>query len=104
LQPMDTVAESRLAEFLAESIADRPDLQILQQAELRLAEGLPAGRIVEMADLLDARLIVLGSRGISKLSRAMQGSVARKVVSQTSRTVAVIKSAKGKNTKARTDG
>lgn len=104
LQPMDAVGESRLAEFLTAAIAEHPELECLRQAEMRLAEGLPAGRIVEVAELLNARLIVLGNRGMSKLSRALQGSVARRVLFQTTRAVAVIKSAKGKKTKARADG
>ena len=104
LQPMDAIAESMLAEFLAESIQQRPDLEILQRTEMRLAEGLPPGRIVEIADLLDARLIVLGSRGISGLPHVLLGSVAERVVSQAERSVAVIRTAKDEKPETLSDG
>jgi nucleotide-binding universal stress UspA family protein len=94
MQSMETVAENMLKDFLAEAIRARPDLDALKTAGIQLAEGLPAGRIVEMADLMDALLIVVGSRGLTGLPHILLGSVAERVVELATRAVAVIKPAK----------
>jgi nucleotide-binding universal stress UspA family protein len=94
MQSMETVAENMLKDFLADAIRERPDLDVLKSAGIQLAEGLPAGRIVEVADLMDALLIVVGSRGLTGLPHVLLGSVAERVVELATRAVAVIKPAK----------
>jgi nucleotide-binding universal stress UspA family protein len=49
-------------------------------AEMHASVGRPDAEIVGLADELDAGLIVLGSRGLGPLRRALMGSVSDSVV------------------------
>ena len=91
MQTMQEVASSMMAGFLSEMIKDHPGLDVLKSAKSLLVDGLPPGRIVEIADLHNARLIVIGSRGMTGLPHLMLGSVAERVVELSSRPVVVVK-------------
>jgi nucleotide-binding universal stress UspA family protein len=91
LQPMEHAAENLLETFVADLYRDHPDLPALEVAERRLLSGLPPGRIVELAARLDAKLIVIGSRGMTGLPHLMQGSVSERVVELAERPVVVVK-------------
>ena len=65
------------AEELLESLRAR--LPRGEDAQMRLVEGSPAGRLIELADDEDAELLVIGSRGRGALSSAVMGGVSRKV-------------------------
>jgi len=56
-----------------------------------LVQGLPPGRIVEAAGLLKAKLIVIGSRGMTGLDHMLLGSVAERVVELAPGPVVVVK-------------
>jgi len=90
-QPMERVAEGMLDDFLAGLQREHPELPALANAERKLVSGLPPGRIVEAAELLDAKLIVLGSRGMTGLPHLLQGSVSERVVELAVRPVVVVK-------------
>jgi nucleotide-binding universal stress UspA family protein len=90
-QPMERVAEGMLKDFLGALQHDHPELPALASAETKLVSGLPPGRIVEAAELLDAKLIVLGSRGMTGLPHLLQGSVSERVVELAQRPVVVVK-------------
>lgn len=92
LQPMEQAAEAMLENFLADLQRDHPELTALGSAEKMLLTGLPPGRIVEAAELLHAKLIVIGSRGMTGLPHLMQGSVSERVVELASGPVVVVKS------------
>jgi nucleotide-binding universal stress UspA family protein len=92
LQPMQAVAQDMLDGFVGSVREERPGLERLQSAELRLVPGLPPGRIVEFGQKLDARVIVLGSRGMTGLPHLLQGSVSERVVKLADRPVVVVKS------------
>jgi nucleotide-binding universal stress UspA family protein len=51
-----------------------------QVAQAHAKEGLPAAEIVSLADELGVGLIVLGSRGLGGIRRALMGSVSDSVV------------------------
>ncbi len=91
MQPLQAVAELMMAEFLDDVIKDHPGLDVLKSADTRFIGGLPPGRIVEVADLLDAKIIVIGSRGMTGLPHLMLGSVAERVVELSDRPVVVVK-------------
>lgn len=85
--PMDGIAgrhalmeeiESRqkAAERLLEQVAAAAGVD----AERRAAVGVPAERLAEIADDLDAELIVVGSRGRGALKAAFLGSVSNSLV------------------------
>jgi len=73
MQPMKDVAESMMNDFLAEMTTKYPYLEALKTADTRLLDGLPPGRIVEAAGLLKAKLIVIGSRGMTGLEHILLG-------------------------------
>jgi len=92
IQPMERAAERMLEEFHTRLQREHPDLVPLQQAGRKLVVGLPPGRIVEAAAQMNAKLIVIGSRGMTGLPHLLQGSVSERVVELADRPVVVIKS------------
>lgn len=94
MRPLQAVAESMMDDFLAQLRTRQPELSALSTAELRFVPGLPPSRIVEVADLLNADLIVVGNRGISGLPHILIGSVAERVVKLALGPVVVVKTEK----------
>jgi nucleotide-binding universal stress UspA family protein len=60
-------------------------------AHQRLLQGDPADEIVAYADLIDADLIVVGSRGHGALASALLGSVSRGILREARRPVLVVR-------------
>lgn len=96
LRPMAEVAESMLAEFVEKERRKSPQVADLMPLETRMISGLPAGRIVELAQELDAALIVVGSRGRTGLPHILLGSVAERVAQTAPMPVVVVKQPKPK--------
>jgi nucleotide-binding universal stress UspA family protein len=92
MQPMETIAQKMMVEFLAQMREAHPGLTALRSLETRFVPGLPPSRIVEVAELLGAGLIVVGSRGVSGLPHMLLGSVAERVVQLAAGPVVVVKS------------
>jgi len=61
------------------------------EVETRIVAGIPADRIVEEADRVDATYIVMGTHGRSGFARMMTGSVAETVIRHTERPVTLIR-------------
>lgn len=97
LQTLEQAAAVMLDAFLASVKRDHPELTRLETAEKILLSGLPPGRIVEASERLNAKLIVIGSRGMTGLPHLMQGSVSERVVVLAGRPVVVVKSADGQH-------
>jgi nucleotide-binding universal stress UspA family protein len=93
MQPMQDIAQSMMDDFLEEMRRSHPALDALRTADTRLVSGLPPGRIVEAAGLLNAKIIVIGSRGMTGLDHMLLGSVAERVVELAPGPVVVVKSA-----------
>ncbi len=93
LRPLADVGREMLHEFLERLRQENPDEGRLKGLETRLVTGLPAGRIVEVANEVDAMLIVVGSRGRTGLPHILLGSVAERVVQTASMPVVVVKHA-----------
>jgi nucleotide-binding universal stress UspA family protein len=91
LKPMQAVAETMMADFIEEIKTENPELVALESAELQFIAGLPPTRIVEVSKLLNATLIVMGSRGITGLPHKLLGSVAERVVELSKIPVVVVK-------------
>jgi nucleotide-binding universal stress UspA family protein len=91
LQPMEHVAQGMLDDFLQDLQHAHPELTALGTAEKKLVGGLPPGRIIEAAGLLNAKLIVIGSRGMTGLPHLLQGSVSERVVELATGPVVVVK-------------
>jgi len=96
LRPMEEVATEKMRQFLEEVQAQHPDLNRLEDAETRLVKGIPATRILEVAKASNARIIVMGSRGLTGLPHLLLGSKAERVVQMSPIPVAIVKAnAKG---------
>lgn len=92
MQPMDSVATRMMEDFLSDFRDMNPGYQSLDAAESRFVPGLPPSRIVEVANLLGAETIVVGSRGVTGLPHMLLGSVAERVVELADCPVVVVKS------------
>ncbi len=92
LRPLQDAAREMMADFVTRLRADHPDLAALAAAETRFVDGLPAGRIAEVAEQTGARLVVIGSRGRTGLESILLGSVAERVVQICPMPVVVVKS------------
>lgn len=79
----------RLHEFAKAELVDHPE-DLERIASIEVHHGSPVGQILEIADELDADLVVLGSHGKGKLKYAFLGSVAEKLLRKSYRPVMVI--------------
>jgi nucleotide-binding universal stress UspA family protein len=79
----------RLHAFAKEELVDHPE-DMDRIADIEVHHGNPVDQILQMADRIDADLIVLGSHGKGKLKYAFLGSVAEKVLRKTERPAMVV--------------
>lgn len=91
LRPMEDVAVEMMDEFLEKVAMERPDLGILRGAEKVLVKGIPATRILEVAQTKKAHLIVMGSRGRTGLPHLLLGSKAERVAQMSPIPVTIVK-------------
>jgi len=91
-RPMHAVAETMMAEFLARFVERRPEYAFLQALTPYFVPGLPPTRIVEVAELLEASLIVVGNRGLTGLPYRLVGTTSERVVELAPVPVVVVKS------------
>ncbi|WP_417809515.1 universal stress protein [Thioclava sp.] len=95
LRPMEEVAREMFTEFLAAVRERNPEAAGLLRAETMIVDGLPSGRICEVADEIGAGIVVVGSRGRTGLPHVMLGSVAERVVQVVVAPVTVVKARNG---------
>lgn len=91
VRPMVEVSKEKMTDFMKESTKARRDLEALQTADTKIVSGLPAGRIVEVAEKVGARLIVVGSQGRTGLPLILLGSVAERVAQLAPIPVVIVK-------------
>ncbi len=65
------------------------------QSEIEIVAGDPAEEIVRLANIYQADLIIIGSRGLTGVKRILQGSVSSQVVSEANCSVLVVKEIEG---------
>ncbi len=90
-RPLTEVADELLQEFMERVRSRHPDCAALREASVRLISGLPVTRILEVADEIDAQLIVMGHRGLTRLEHLMLGSQVERVLHLSPRPVVVVK-------------
>jgi PiT family inorganic phosphate transporter len=95
LRPMEEVAGEMFTEFMEGMRARHPEAAGLAGAERILVDGLPSGRICEIADRIGAGQVVVGSRGRTGLPHVMLGSVAERVAQVCAVPVTVVKARDG---------
>jgi nucleotide-binding universal stress UspA family protein len=84
-EPADTVAREAAADVAALAAAAGVD------ATVEVLEGHAASEVLHVAELREADLIVVGSRGLGALSSAFVGSVSRWLLSHAHIPVLVVK-------------
>ncbi len=88
---LEESAEEMLQNFLERVRADHPTSESLASAQARIAVGLPPNRIIEVAEAIDAQLIVMGSQGRTGLARFLLGSKAQRVAQVAPIPVTIVK-------------
>lgn len=94
LRRMEDVAAEMLEEFFIKMQKKHPKMSALEHATTMLVVGLPVNRILESAEKINARMIVMGSQGRTGLARAMLGSKAEQVVRLAPIPVMIVKDGK----------
>ncbi len=79
----------RIHSFAKEELADHPE-DVDRITEIEIHHGSPMNQILEVADRIEADLIVLGSHGKGKLKYAFLGSVAEKLLRKSHRPTMVV--------------
>lgn len=88
-------ARERLQELMAELSEQNPEMDALRSVRTVLVNGVPASRILEVAEREGAGMIVMGSHGRRGLSRLMMGSVAESVARESRVPVTIVKDGSG---------
>jgi nucleotide-binding universal stress UspA family protein len=83
-----------LSEHDREPLSEAVEIAAEKGVEVKteLLKGNPADEIVAFADVIDADLIVVGSRGHGSVASALIGSVSRSVLHESRRPVLVVRS------------
>lgn len=88
---MEDVAKEMFDEFMEKMVKSHPKLACLKKAESMLVIGLPVGRILEIAESVNATMIVMGSQGHTGLKHIFLGSKAEQVVRLSPISVTIVK-------------
>ena len=80
MRPMEDVAEKMMQKFLVTLGDESPISKTFENLETRIVTGLPVSRILETAENIDARMIVMGSQGLTGIAHLLIGSKAEQVV------------------------
>ncbi len=91
VRSMEEIARELLREFLQRVQAENPESPALSNADSRLVIGVPAERILEVAEKEGSQLIVMGSQGRTGLSYLLLGSKAARVVKLSPIPVTIVK-------------
>ena len=91
LRRISEAAEEMMEEFLKQVAKDNPDCERLKKIESRLVHGLPVTRILQVAEKLGARQIVMGSQGRTGLPHLLLGSKSERVAQLSPIPVTIVK-------------
>ena len=88
---IEDIAAEMFDEFMQTMINNNPDIACISEAKPMLVIGLPVSRILEIAERINASLIVMGSQGRTGLSHVMLGSKSEQVVRLSPIPVTIVK-------------
>jgi len=95
-RPIIERARDRL-QAIADDVAQRhPALEALRDVRTVLVSGVPASRILEVAEREEVSMIVMGSHGRTGMPRLLAGSVAEAVARGSRVPVTIVKKANGR--------
>ena len=93
MRPMEDIAEKMMLDFV-ENLGEKGlQYKSFKNIETRIITGLPVTRILETAKNIDARMIVMGSQGLTGLAHLLIGSKAEQVVRLAKIPVTIVKNA-----------
>ena len=95
LTKMEDVAGEMLDEFILKVIKAHPNIRLLKKVETLLVVGLPVTRILEVAEKVNASMVVMGSQGRTGLKHLLLGSKAQQVVQLCPVPVTIVKAGIG---------
>ncbi len=101
IRRLEDIARDMLDAFMKKMQKKHPKRDVLKKAKTLMVIGLPVSRILEVARKISARMIVIGSKGRTGLSRLMLGANAEQVVRLSPIPVLVVKSKKAARKVAR---
>ena len=88
---IEDLAKEMLDRFMQKMQTRHAELKCLKKASVMLVVGLPVTRILQVADKLDAAMIVMGSQGLTGLKHILLGSKAEQVVRLAPMPVTIVK-------------
>ncbi len=91
MRPMEDVAEKMMQQFMEKLTEKHSSCEAFKNLETRIVTGLPVSRILETAENIDAKLIVMGSQGLTGLKHLLIGSKAEQVVRLANIPVTIVK-------------
>ena len=80
-----------MQQFVEEMQKAGSGFKSMESLESRLTVGQPVPKILEVAEEIDARLIVMGSQGLTGLAHLLIGSKAEQVVRMSKIPVTIVK-------------
>ena len=93
MRPMEDIAGKMMLDFV-ENLGEKGlQYKSFKNIETRIVTGLPVTRILETAENIDARMIVMGSQGLTGLAHLLIGSKAEQVVRLAKIPVTIVKKA-----------
>jgi len=90
-EPIEDAAARLFSSFLTDACARHENVRARAPIETRVVVGVPATRILEVADEVNARHIVMGSHGRTGIKRLLLGSKAADVVQRSPVPVTIVK-------------
>ena len=94
LRRMEDVATEMLDDYFQKMQKKHSGLSALKGATTMLVVGLPVNRILESAEKVDARMIVMASQGRTGLAHVLLGSKAEQIVRLAPVPVMIVKNGK----------
>lgn len=91
LRPMEDLAAEMLDKFIQTFAEAHPDLKSAAALKTWLVHGIPETRILEVAEKIDACMLVIGSRGLTGLPHLLLGSKAERIAQLSPRPVTIVK-------------
>ena len=89
--PMEDIAKRLLQKLVDEMVSRHTNDSSKPEIGLRVVQGVPASRIVEIAEKEDAERIVMVSNARKALGRFWHGSVTQEVLRHTNRNLVVLR-------------
>ena len=89
---VEDVAAEIFSDFIKSVKKRNPDNKQLKKISTMLVRGIPVTRILQVADKINASMVVMGSLGRTGLEHALLGSKSEQVVRQCPIPVTIVKS------------